>query len=142
VAFGFTEEWARDRLRQKPQQPARAPLGRVNNGTKPWPSKHRATKTVLDGLTFDSAKEAKRWQELKLLEHVGAIRDLRRQVSFDLYACNGERVARYVADAVYWSIELGREVVEDVKSPHTRRLPVYRLKLKLLRAQGVNISEV
>lgn len=105
-------------------------------------SKHRNRKTILGGLTFDSAKEAKRWQELTLLEQVGAIRDLRRQVSFDLWGINGERVARYVADAVYFSLELGCEVREDTKSDWTRRLPVYRLKAKLMAAQSQPITEV
>ena len=104
--------------------------------------KHRNRKTLYEGITFDSAKEAKRWQELSLLQQVGAIRDLRRQVSYDLWACNGERIARYFADMVYYDIAIGREVVEDVKSPHTRKLPVYRLKMKILRAQGIEITEV
>lgn len=120
-------------------RPSRFPLKHPDPPAKP--SKHRSRKTVVGDLTFDSAKEASRYSTLKLWQQVGAIRDLRLQVSYDLYGANGERVARYVADFVYVSLELGREVVEDVKSPHTRKLPVYRLKLKLLRAQGIQISE-
>ena len=104
--------------------------------------KHRNRKTVVGAITFDSAKEAKRWQELSLLEQVGAIRDLRRQVSFDLYGANGERVAKYVADFVYHSVEANCLIREDVKSEWTRKLPVYRLKAKLMAAQGQKITEV
>jgi hypothetical protein len=103
-------------------------------------SKFRNRKTTLDGETFDSAKEAKRWTELKMLEAAGEIRSLRRQVTFPLEV-NGRVVARYIADAVYERD--GRIVVEDTKSPVTRKLPVYRLKYKLMQAcHGVEIHEV
>lgn len=127
--------------RQKGSRTHQAALGRIN-GTKPGASKHRSRKTVLDGLTFDSAKEAKRWQELTLLQQVGAIRDLRRQVWFALYAPNGERICSYVADAVYWDLATNQEVREDTKSGWTRRLPVYRIKAKWMAAQGRPITEV
>lgn len=127
--------------RQKVARTALAPL-RATNGQPAMRGKHGSRKTLLDGITFDSAKEAARYSTLKLWQQVGAIRDLRLQVSYDLYGANGERVAKYLSDFTYWSVELNKEVVEDVKSPHTRTLPVYRLKLKLLRAQGVTISEV
>ena len=42
--------------------------------------KYHAKKTRLDGLTFDSQKEAQRYAELKLLERAGQIHSLRRQV--------------------------------------------------------------
>ena len=143
----WTEEMVeqqRQRVAKTRQEPTRA----VREGlqaaiaSQPTPSKHRNRKCIVGGIAFDSEKEARRYQELRLLEQVGAIRDLRLQVSFDLWACNGERVARYVADFVYWSLEYGKTVVEDVKSPHTRKLPVYRLKCKLMAAQGTPITEV
>jgi hypothetical protein len=135
---GFDQAWLDAR-----QQPREGRSGSIPATLKaPKVSKHRNRKTVLDGLTFDSAKEAKRWQELSLWQQVGAIRDLRRQVSFDLWGINGERVARYIADAVYWDIAKGCEVREDTKSEWTRRLPVYRLKAKLMAAQGQPITEV
>jgi hypothetical protein len=105
------------------------------------PSKHRNRRASYKGLQFDSEKELARFKELELLEQVGAIKDLRRQVSFDLYAANGERIARYVADHVYFSLELGKEVIEDSKSEWTKRLPLYRLKAKLMAAQGTPITE-
>ncbi len=138
MAHGWTSEDLN--ALQRRRQTAQAPRGEAIAPAKV--SKHRSRKCVLGGLTFDSEKELRRWQELLLLEQVGAIRNLRRQVSFDLWACNGERIARYVADAVYWSLEFNREVREDTKSDWTRRLPVYRMKFKLMRAQGTPITEV
>jgi hypothetical protein len=94
----------------------------------------------VDGLRFDSRKEAARWGELCLLRDAGVISGLRRQVRIPIRV-KGVTVCRYVADAVY--IEGGRRVVEDVKSPATRRLAVYRLKRRLLAAvYGIQIREV
>ena len=46
--------------------------------------KYHAKRTRLDGLTFDSQKEARRYAELKLLERAGQIHSLRRQVKYEL----------------------------------------------------------
>lgn len=90
-------------------------------------------------MKFDSKKEAARWGELLILQRVASISALRRQVRFPLVV-NGVLVCVYVADFVY--IEAGRRVIEDVKSAFTRKLPVYRLKKKLMRAVwGIDIRE-
>lgn len=96
-------------------------------------SKYHARKTTVDGITFDSKKEAKRWCELKLMERSGVIRDLQRQVRFELvpaFDAGGRhyRATTYVADFVYYDVEAGRTVYEDVKGYRT---DVYRLKAKL-----------
>lgn len=94
--------------------------------------------TEVDGVRFDSTGEADRWGELRTLERLGAIRDLRRQVRFPL-TINDEHVTTYVADFVY--DEEGAMVVEDYKSPATRT-PLYRLKARLLRVLlGIVIRE-
>lgn len=109
--------------------------------TKGRGSKHLNRKTVVDGITFDSAKEARRYGELRQLSKAGKVNGLCWQVAFPLEV-NGVRVAKYVSDFVYWD-EHGAKVVEDVKSPHTRKLPVYRLKAKMFAAQyGFPIREV
>ena len=94
-------------------------------------SKFHNRKTVVDGITFDSAKEARRWADLKLLERGGVIRNLERQVVFKV-AIDGVHICKWIADFVYFEGQ-GR-VIEDVKSAHTRTLPVYRLKKKLVEA--------
>ena len=102
-------------------------------------SKYFAEKTTIDGLVFDSKKEADRWAHLSLLQRAGGITGLRRQVSLAV-DINGKRICRYVADFCYF--EQGREVVEDCKSTYTSKLPVYVLKKKLVLAVlGIAIRE-
>ena len=94
-------------------------------------SKYHNTKTTLDGITFDSKKEATRYAELKLLSRSGLIQNLRLQVPFELIPKQaGERAVKYIADFVY--DENGETVVEDTKSEITRANPTYILKRKLL----------
>lgn len=105
-------------------------------------SKYRATKTTVDGITFDSRKEANRYLVLKGMEEDGLIEDLRRQVRYELvpaFDVDGKhyRPVYYVADFVY--TEDGKEVVEDVKGMRT---DVYRLKSKLFaRRYGMSVKE-
>ncbi len=93
----------------------------------------------MDGIKFDSRKEAARWVELLTLESAGVLTGLRRQVRIPIQV-NGVKVCVYVADFTY--TRNGREVVEDVKSEFTKMLPLYRLKKKMLAAWGVEINEV
>lgn len=89
---------------------------------------------------FDSRKEAKRYLELLPRWRAGEIQALDLQKRIRLIV-NGIVVCTYVADFAY--IEKGKRVVEDVKSRITRKLPVYILKKKLLKAiYGVEIMEV
>ena len=105
-------------------------------------SKYHARKTTVDGITFDSRREADRYLVLKSMEEEGAIEDLRRQVRYELipaFDVDGRhyRPAFYVADFVY--VEGGEEVVEDVKGMRT---DTYRLKSKLFaRRYGKSIRE-
>ena len=105
-------------------------------------SKYHAKKTTVDGITFDSRREADRYLVLKGMEDDGAIEDLRRQVRYELvpaFDVDGMhyRPVYYVADFVY--VEDGKEVVEDVKGMRTDE---YRLKSKLFaRRYGVSIRE-
>lgn len=105
-------------------------------------SKYHAKKTTVDGITFDSRREADRYLVLKGMEDDGAIENLRRQVRYELvpaFDVDGRhyRPVYYVADFVY--VEDGKTVVEDVKGMRT---DVYRLKSKLFaRRYGMSIRE-
>lgn len=105
-------------------------------------SKYKARKTVVDGITFDSRREADRYIVLKSMEEDGAIEGLRRQIRYELvpaFDVDGKhyRPIFYVADFVYR--EDGKEVVEDVKGMRT---DVYRLKSKLFaKRYGMSIKE-
>ena len=104
--------------------------------------KYHARKTTVDGITFDSRKEADRYLVLKGMEEDGSIENLRRQVRYELvpaFDVDGRhyRPVYYVADFVY--VEDDKEVVEDVKGMRT---DVYRLKSKLFaRRYGMSIKE-
>lgn len=102
-------------------------------------AKFRNQKVEVDGERFDSKKEARRWSELRLLERSGQISRLSRQVRIPLRV-NGKLVCTFIPDFTY--VENGKEVVEDVKSPITRKHPVYRIKVKLLAAlTGQTVKE-
>lgn len=98
-------------------------------------NKYKAKKAVVDGIVFDSRKEAKRYTELKKLEEMGSIRDLSLQVQFELIpsfeiVIDGKkrkrRAMRYICDFVY---EVnGTTIYEDVKG---RKTDVYAIKKKL-----------
>ena len=107
------------------------------------PRKYKNEQTVIGSRSFDSKKEAARFVELELLEKVGAIRDLECQPRYDLIACNGEVIGHFKPDFHYWSVELGRLVVEDVKSPITRQERAYRLRKRLFEAcHGIILMEI
>lgn len=108
------------------------------------PSKYGNHKTVIDGVTFDSQREAIRWQELRLMERAGMISGLTRQVPFELIpnvkTRTGKTVrgVKYVADFVYRD-QHGRQVVEDAKGMKTE---IYKIKAKLmLWLYGIEIQE-
>ena len=97
---------------------------------------------------FDSVKEYRRWQELKLLQRAGEIYDLQRQVPFVLIPTQKdeitgkviERECKYIADFTYRSCKTGRITVEDAKGAKTE---VYKLKKKImLYRHGIQIKEV
>lgn len=116
-----------------------AKLPHADETPAPKPSKHRNTKTEIDGHTFDSKKEALHWLDLRAEQADGRITQLRRQVAFPIVV-NDVEICTYVADFVY--VRGGAEVIEDVKSKHTRKLPDYRIKKKLMEAMGKPIKEV
>lgn len=105
-------------------------------------SKYHARKTTVDGIEFDSAKEAKRYTKLRDMEEDGEIQGLRLQVPFELlpsFECDGikYRGMRYVADFVYYRD--GKQIVEDVKGVKTAE---YKLKKKLMAyINHMNIEE-
>lgn len=117
-------------------------------------SKYNSKKWQVDGITFDSKTEARRWVQLKALEDAGEIKELRRQVEYmlipsqklDIPVKRGkskrkattERPVYYKADFVY--ISGSQEVVEDVKGVRT---PEYIIKRKLMKyIHNIEIREV
>lgn len=106
--------------------------------------KYRNKKVTIDGIVFDSKREAKRYAELKLLEKAGQIQGLELQKEYVLIPSqkvNGkvaERAVKYKADFVY--TENGKTVVEDTKGVRTKD---YIIKRKLLLyVHGIRIKEI
>lgn len=121
-------------------------------------NKYRAIKCEVDGIVFDSRREARRWRELQVLVKLGKISNLRRQVRFVLipaqyeqyerYGKKGQRLkdgrrllereCAYVADFVYEYSD--RTVVEDTKGVRTKD---FLIKKKLmLWVHGIRVREV
>ena len=108
------------------------------------PTKYRAKKQTVDGITFASRAEARRYVELKILEQAGKVTDLQLQVPFVLApavlirgANRKSPALRYVADFVF--MRDGARVIEDVKGVLTQG---YRIKRHLMAVQGLYITEV
>ena len=128
-----------------------------------WKNKYGNTKVQIGGQTFDSKHEARRWQELVLLEKAGEISNLQRQVKFELIPAQYEegelytkgkskgmpkrgklieREIAYYADFVYF---IGDQlVVEDAKGYRGgEAYKVFTIKRKLmLYLKGIRVKEV
>lgn len=122
--------------------------------------KYGNRKVTVDGIVFDSKREAARYKELKLMQDAGEIKDLQMQVPYELipakyehferYGKKGQRLKDgcrcvekscvYVADFVYTDCRNGQQVVEDAKGHKTE---AYIIKRKLLLyIHGIRIKEV
>ncbi|MGQ3297734.1 DUF1064 domain-containing protein [Reyranella sp.] len=107
-------------------------------------NKYGARKTVSGGITFDSKREANRWDDLQALLRGRKISQLERQVRFVLapgVTLAGETrkkpAIRYVADFRYFDVEKGRFIVEDAKGRDT---PVSRIKRHLMKSvHGIDV---
>jgi len=118
-------------------------------------NKYGSKKVEINGIVFDSKKEAKRYSELLLLEKAGAIQNLQRQVKYVLIPSQREpdtigkkggihrgktieKECSYYADFVYQ--EAGETVVEDTKGMRTTD---YIIKRKLmLYVHGIRVKEI
>lgn len=99
-------------------------------------SKYGAKKTIVNGISFDSKKEADRFMELFILQKANKIKNLKLQPRYELqekFKFNGKtyRAIYYVADFEYYDIERKATIVEDVKSKFTEKNELFRLKEKM-----------
>ncbi len=121
-------------------------------------------KVTVDGIEFDSKKEANRYCELKLLQRAGQITDLQLQTEFELIPAQYETYARYgktgkqlqdgkrciekscVYKADFTYIKDGQLVVEDVKGyrdPASAAYAKFVIKRKLLLWRfGIRVIEI
>jgi hypothetical protein len=112
-------------------------------------NKYRNRKITYNGEVYDSVKEYRRHDELKLLEKAGRITNLQRQVPFELIPKQRnstgkvvERACNYIADFVYE--QDGQRIVEDVKGyKKGAAYNIFTIKRKLmLYVHGIKINEV
>jgi hypothetical protein len=96
---------------------------------------------TMDGVTFDSKREMRRYAELKQMERAGLIRNLELQPAFPVFL-NGERLCTFTADARYFTAA-GECVVEDTKSSGTQKDAAFRLRKRAAELfYGIKITEV
>ena len=103
-------------------------------------SKYHNKRVTVDGITFDSVKEASRYQELRMLERAGEITGLVRQQKIELIPKTKlYRACYYVCDFIYFDKRENKTIYEDVKGVRTKE---YLLKRKLLYwRHGIEIKE-
>ncbi|AVO37377.1 DUF1064 domain-containing protein [Pukyongiella litopenaei] len=112
---------------------------------QPKGQKYGAQRETVDGITFDSRKEARRYQQLRLLLRAGDIADLRRQVAIELEGRDGPVLTRtgrrmkITVDFAYTDLRTGLTVYEDAKGLPTRD---YEVRRAVAAAQGVEVIEV
>lgn len=110
--------------------------------SKPKRQKYNNIKCIYNGIKFDSEWERDCWIELERLQSIGAIRDLQRQVRFDLHSpyvdddnkFNIEPVCYYLSDFCFYLPD-GTYVISDSKSIRTYKDPIFRLKAKMVAVE-------
>jgi hypothetical protein len=103
-------------------------------------TKFKNVPVVHEGERFDSRRELKYFLDFQLRQKAGEISFLKRQPKFPL-EINGVKIGTYIADFEF--VDKGRRRVIDVKSPVTAKLPLFKLKQKLVRAiHGIDVEVV
>jgi len=129
----------------------RGPDG-VQVHTRPSTNKYQAHAVRVDGILFDSQREAARYQELKLRQLAGEISHLEIHPGFALIVpqLSGDElpvavfhtVGMFHADFKYRDHRTKAWVVEDVKSTPTKT-EAYKLRKKIVEAvHGITITEI
>lgn len=108
-------------------------------------SKYHNKNTDYNGRLYDSAREARHAQFLDTMKSAVpsdvCVVSWEPQVRFPIVV-NGVTVCTYIADFVVQYAD-GHTEVQDVKSEYTKKLPVYRLKKKLMLASlGIKVVEI
>jgi Protein of unknown function (DUF1064) len=123
----------------------------ITVNTRPSTNKYQARAVRIDGILFDSQREAARYQELSVLVAAGLIRDLEIHPGFPLQVValhspgppwTITTVGMFHADFRYFDCQIRATVVEDVKSKPTRT-EAYQLRKRMVEATyGITIREI
>lgn len=118
---------------------------------EPLENKYKNKRVTVDGIGFDSMKEARRYKELAFLQKKGYIKDLELQKKFVLIPKQmgedgkvAERECSYVADFYYVDTDTKKKVIEDVKGYRDGgAYRIFSIKRKLVRLiYGIAIKEI
>jgi hypothetical protein len=117
--------------------------------------KYKNVKEVVDGITFDSRKEAARYRELKLLHQAGEITEPELQPKYPLVIFQPDgtyrdvrirsvgypkgRAASYTADFRYQDKRNGEQIVEDVKGMDTTASRLRRAVVEAIYAIEIQL---
>ena len=133
-------------------------MANYGHGYRPTRPRSRNKFHAVKSGGFDSKKERRRYEELKLMERAGVIHGLKTQVEFELLPTIREPdtigpkggvkkgkvielAAKYTADFTYYDQD-GNYIVEDVKSEATRKEKDYVLRRKMMLAlKGIRVRE-
>jgi Protein of unknown function (DUF1064) len=117
----------------------------------PRPNKYHARGQVVDGIRFDSTREAARFRELKLLAAAGLISHLEIHPGYPLQVVALHRegppweittIGMVHFDFRYRDLKTGDFVIEDVKCKATKT-PAYQLRKKIAEAvHGITVREI
>lgn len=145
MALQWTQEQYEEFLKRNGRKQETRKQRSQPNDDAEKPSKYRNKKVVVDGNTFDSQKEARFYEALKLLKLAGEVKEFILQpefILFDGYIRKRDnkkiRPIIYIADfRVVWAD--GREEIIDVKPSSQFKTRVYQLKRKLLEGRYPDI---
>jgi hypothetical protein len=129
------------RVNQKHSQPGKKAKPEKTKTEKKKPRKYRNKKVLVNGIKFDSLKEAKRYIVLKMKLLTGEITYLKLQPEFVLqegFRKDGKwhRAIKYRADFRYRTVA-GETVIEDTKGYRTE---VFNIKQKLFESRYPELS--
>lgn len=97
------------------------------------PPKYHNVKTIVDGVYFDSQKEAEFYNDLKMLLQAGHIKGFCRQAEFILQeGFAGTKPICYIADFIIFNND-GTATVKDVKGGEITKTPEFKIKQKLFK---------
>ncbi|MFA5300524.1 MAG: DUF1064 domain-containing protein [Lutibacter sp.] len=115
----------------------------VDQFRKIKPHKYNAKKILVNGIKFDSKKEAQHYLKLKLLLDNGVIKNLVLQPLYT-FKHNGQFIGRYKPDFEFWDVPEMKKRVVDVKGckfglPYAK----FKSQCRLMKAfYNIEVEEV
>lgn len=114
--------------------------GRALLANKPKRNKYGNKRVVVDGIRFDSKREAAYYGELQQRALAGEVSAVELQTPFALVGPDGLLLTTYKADFCFWDHREDRFRVIDVKGVETKE---FRIKKRLMKSlKGIDVEVV